>query len=76
MDLRTLLAAVLGILLGVFMIGFPGAIVRGYLVGRVPTDRYGAYGDDDGLPRRWRQLVRGAGVLVLAGGLYFAWQLL
>jgi len=75
MDLRTLLAAALGLLLGAVMLVFPDAIIRAYLVGRVPTDRYGSYGDDNALPTRWRRLVQAVGILVLGGGLYFAWQL-
>ncbi|WP_251341234.1 hypothetical protein [Haloplanus halophilus] len=72
-DLRTLLAAVLGLLLGAVCLLAPGAVVRAHTVGRRPDGGRGEYGADSPLPDRWRHLVRAAGVgLVLAGG-YFGY---
>jgi hypothetical protein len=74
-DSRTLLAAVLGVGLGLVMVAAPGLVVRAHVVGRYPTDQHGEYGDGDAVPERWRRLVRvvGAG-LVVAGG-YFGYTL-
>jgi len=71
--LRTLLAAGLGLLLGVCCLLAPGAVVRVHTVGRRPHDRRGGYGADGDPPDRWLLLVRAVGVgLVLAGG-YFGY---
>lgn len=75
MDLRTLLAAVLGVGLGLFCVAYPEAVVRAHAAGRTPRDRGGEYGDSSA-PDRWRSLVRVAGVAVTAAGLYFAATLL
>lgn len=70
---RTLLAAVLGFLLGVCCVLAPGAVVRVHTVGRRPHDRRGGYGADGDPPDRWLLLVRVVGVgLILAGG-YFGY---
>ncbi|WP_251329617.1 hypothetical protein [Haloplanus pelagicus] len=72
-DLRTLLAAGLGLLLGMICLLAPGAVVRVHTVGRRPHDRGGEYGADAAPPARWRRLVQGLGlVFVLAGG-YFGY---
>jgi hypothetical protein len=71
MDVRTLLAAVLGVGLGLVLVAYPDAVVRAQTVGRLPDDRGGEYGVE-AAPTRWRRLVRLAGVLVVAAGLYFA----
>lgn len=71
-DVRTLLAAALGLLLGVLCLVAPEAVVRTQTAGRRPTGRGGEYGTDT-VPDRWRQLVRLVGVgLVVAGG-YFGY---
>jgi len=71
MDLRTLLAAVLGALLGLLCLLAPEAVVRVHLAGRTRPDRHGEYGDDSVGSDRLLLLVRGVGVVLLAGGGYF-----
>jgi len=74
-DYRTLLAAALGVGLGVVMLAFPGFVVRVHAVGRVPGDRHGEYGDGDAAPERWQWLVRAVGVALVVAGGYFAYTL-
>ena len=71
MDLRTALAAVLGVGLGLFCLAYPEAVVRAHTAGRRPTDRGGEYGTSSP-PERWRRLVQLVGVALVAVGLYFA----
>ncbi|USZ66860.1 hypothetical protein NGM10_08960 [Halorussus salilacus] len=75
MDLRTLLAAVLGVGLGLFFVAYPGVVIRVHSAGRTPTGRDGEYGDE-ATPARWRRLVRLVGVGLALAGLYFASTLL
>jgi hypothetical protein len=70
-DVRTVLAAVLGIGLGALLVAYPEAIVRAHTAGRVPHDRGGAYGEEAALPDRWRLVVRVLGAVVLVAGVYF-----
>ncbi|WP_255198451.1 hypothetical protein [Halorarius litoreus] len=70
-DYRTLAAAVLGVGLGVLLIVAPEGILRVQFTGRVPGDRHGEYGSDDGYSPRLVLLVRAIGVLVLLAGGYF-----
>jgi len=70
MALRTLLAAVLGVLLGGFLLAYPEAALRMQLAGRVPRDRGGEYGSD-AMDSRLTWLVRAVGAGVLLAGLYF-----
>ncbi|MDY6819907.1 MAG: hypothetical protein SVG88_14700 [Halobacteriales archaeon] len=71
-DLRTLLAAVLGIGIGVVCLAYPEAIIRAQTAGRMPHDRSGEYGTDATTADRWRRLVQLLGLgAVIAGG-YFA----
>jgi hypothetical protein len=72
MDLRTLLAAVLGVGLGLFLVAYPGAVVRAQTAGRVPRDRRGEYGSDAASEGRWRRVVRAVGLVVTLVGVYFA----
>ncbi len=72
---RELLSAVLGIGLGLVCLAFPGIIVRINTAGRMPEGRHGEYGDD-AVPAKWQWVVRGVGVVLLAGGGYFASTLL
>jgi hypothetical protein len=72
MDVRTLLAGVLGVALGLVLVAFPDAVVRAQTAGRLPDDRGGEYGTGSPTPARWRRLVQVLGVVFLAGGLYFA----
>jgi len=69
MDYRTLLAAVLGVGLGVVLLAAPEAVVRAHTTGRVPGDGgYGTDSDADGLTRR---VVQGVGVALVLAGVYF-----
>lgn len=70
-DVRTVLAAVLGVGVGLVLVAYPDAVVRMYLAGRVPGDRSGEYGDDGRAPKRWRQIVRVLGVGTVVTGGYF-----
>lgn len=82
-DTRTLAAAVLGIALGVVCLAAPETIVRVQTAGRLPSERYGRYGEDagddgpdgGGIPTRWIRLVQAVGVVLLVGGAYFGWAL-
>ncbi|WP_256288746.1 hypothetical protein [Halobellus inordinatus] len=88
-DVRTLAAAVLGVALGLLFVLAPETIVRVQTAGRLPQDRHGRYGEDsprdgsgdaeetgvDGVPTRWRQLVRVVGAALILGGAYFGWTL-
>jgi hypothetical protein len=67
---RDLLAAVLGVGLGLVLVAAPGVVVRAQTAGRLPSDRGGEYGTDADVPARWRLLVRGVGVALVAVGLY------
>jgi len=71
-DLRTLLAAVLGLLLGVVCLVAPGTVVRVQTAGRRPTGRDGEYGTD-AVPGRWRRLVQAVGVGLVVAGAYFGY---
>jgi hypothetical protein len=71
-DARTLLAAVLGLLLGAVCLAAPGAVVRVQTAGRRPTGRGGEYGTD-AVPDRWRRLVQALGVGLVAAGGYFGY---
>jgi hypothetical protein len=75
MDLRTLLAAVLGVGLGVFFVAYPEVVVRVHTAGRRPTGRSGEYGEGS-VSERWRRVVQVVGVAVIALGLYFGATLL
>ena len=75
-DVRTLLAAVLGIGLGLVLIAAPEFVVQVHAVGRRPHDGRGEYGTDREVPGRWRRLVRVAGVALVVVGGYFAYTLL
>lgn len=72
-DYRTLLAAVLGVGLGLVMLAAPGLIVRAHTVGRYPTDQHGEYGDGDAVPDRWHRFVQVVGVALVVAGGYFGY---
>lgn len=72
-DVRTLLAAVLGVLIGVVCLVAPDAVVRVHTAGRRPHDRSGGYGTDAALPARWRWVVRAVGVGCVVAGCYFGY---
>lgn len=68
-DTRTLLAAVLGVGLGLLLLAFPEAVIRAQLAGRTPSGRGGEYGSDRTFPKRWTRLVQALGVAcILLGG--------
>lgn len=71
--IRELLAVGLGVLLGVFLVAFPQVFLRIQLLGRLPRDRGGRYGDQ-GDAGRWLWLVRGLGALSLLVAGYLAVQ--
>jgi hypothetical protein len=69
-DLRAVLAAVLGVGIGLLCLLYPEAVVRAHTVGRTPHDRRGEYGADGGPPGRWRRAVRLLGAGALLVGIY------
>lgn len=73
---REILAAVLGIGLGILLIAYPEVFVRMQAVGRLPHDRGGEYGTTASLPTHWRRLVQLVGVGSLLVGVYLAVALL
>ncbi|AUV83482.1 hypothetical protein C2R22_19055 [Salinigranum rubrum] len=73
MDLRTLLAAVLGVGLGLVLVAAPESVIRVHTAGRLPSDRGGEYGDDAGVSLPTRRLVQALGGTMLGFGLYFGW---
>ncbi|MFB6196106.1 MAG: hypothetical protein ABEI80_08030 [Haloplanus sp.] len=74
-DLRTLLAAVLGLLIGVVCLLAPGAVARTQALGRTPGQR-GEYGTDATRSRRVRRLIRVLGAGCVLAGLYFGYLVL
>lgn len=70
-DLRTVLAAVLGIGLGLVLVAFPVAVIRVQTVGRLPDDRGDEYGRPASPPDSWRRVIQGIGVGLVVAGLYF-----
>lgn len=71
--IRELLAVVLSVGLGLFLIAFPAAFVRIQMVGRGPRDR-GQYGNDWEPPAKYTLPVRALGVLAVGVGAYMAVQ--
>jgi hypothetical protein len=68
---RTLLAALLGIGIGILLVAYPETVIRVQTAGRIPSDRGGEYGSEAPVSDRWRrgvQLLGGVSVLL---GLYF-----
>lgn len=70
MDVRTALAAVLGVGLGVLLVAYPEYVIRAQTAGRLPHDRGGDYGDDPAASGQWRRVVQGLGVVAIAFGFY------
>jgi hypothetical protein len=73
LDLRTALAAVLGVALGLVFVAAPASVIRVQTAGRLPSDRGGEYGDDAGVPTRTRRLVQALGLALVGFGCYFGW---
>ena len=69
LPLRSVLAATLGVALGLFFLAFPETVVRIHTAGRVPGGRHGEYGTD-GTPGRYTLLVRALGAAAVLVGLY------
>ena len=67
---RDLLAATLGVGLGLVLLAAPEAVIRAQTAGRLPSDRGGEYGTDAEVPARWLWVARVAGVALVAFGLY------
>ncbi|ACV46511.1 MULTISPECIES: hypothetical protein [Halomicrobium] len=76
MDTRTVLAAVLGVGLGLVFLAAPGAVRTAYSVGRSPQDRRGEYGSAERAGRRVHSLIRAVGAAFVLVGLYVGWQAL
>ena len=72
-DLRTILAAVLGIALGLALVAFPEAVLQVQTAGRLPTDRRGEYGQAGSVSGRTRLVIRALGAACVALGCYFGW---
>lgn len=72
---RELLAAVLGIGLGIVIVAFPQFVVKIHTLGRGPQDRHGEFGTH-AVEGKWLWVVRAIGVLVLLGGAYFGYVVL
>jgi hypothetical protein len=71
---RELIAAVLGVGFGLMLVGFPRAFIRTWTAGRGRPDRTrGEYGTDGTPDDKWLWAVRGLGVLVIAGGVWFGY---
>lgn len=73
LDLRTLLAAVLGVGLGLVLVAAPDTVVQVQTAGRLPSDRGGEYGQEGSVSGRTRLLVRTLGVACVVFGCYFGW---
>lgn len=71
MDLRTVLAAVLGVGVGLFLLAYPRAVIDAHLAGRTPRDRGGRYGSGSAASHRWHRLVQLLGAASILLGLYF-----
>jgi hypothetical protein len=69
---RTLLAAVLGIGIGILLIAYSETVIRVQTAGRIPSDRNGEYGSEVPISDRWRRVVQFFGGTSLVLGLYFA----
>lgn len=69
---RQLLAAVLGVGLGIVFIAVPSLIFHIHTLGRGPHDRHGEFGNAE-VSGKWRRIIQGVGALVVAIGLYFGY---
>ena len=65
--IREILAVVLSVGLGLFLVAFPGAFIRIQMVGRGPRDR-GEYGEDWRPPRKYTLPVRLLGLAAVGVG--------
>ncbi|QGA83934.1 hypothetical protein [Halomicrobium sp. LC1Hm] len=74
MDTRTVLAAVLGVGLGLVFLAAPGAVRTAYTAGRSPQDHRGEYGSNERAGSRYHSLIRAVGAAFVLAGLYVGWQ--
>jgi hypothetical protein len=74
-DLRTALAAVLGIAVGALMVAFPEVVIRVQTAGSRP-DRQPGPGGEPRLGSLWTNAIRAIGAILVLGGLFFASQFL
>ncbi|MFB6112251.1 MAG: hypothetical protein ABEJ35_06925 [Halobacteriaceae archaeon] len=70
--LREALAAVLGVIVGLFFIAYPGVVLRVQTAGTRPDRQPGPGGDPITEGGPWLWLIRAVGILLLVGGAYFA----
>ena len=68
---RTLLAAVLGIGVGILLIAYPETVIRVQTAGRIPSDRSGEYGSEAPVSDCWRRVMQVLGGISIILGLYF-----
>lgn len=70
--LREALAAVLGVGMGLMFVVYPGLVLRVQTAGTRPDRQPGPGGQTRDLGGMWYWLIRGVGVVMLVGGMYFA----
>lgn len=73
--IRELLAAVLGVGLGIIFLVAPGFIIKIHTLGRGPQDRHGDFGSH-AVDSKWQWVVRAFGLGLVAAGAYFAYTAL
>lgn len=70
MGAREVLAAALGVGLGLVLVAYPQLVLRAHAAGRLPDE--GEYGQQGTPLSRYLPIVRVAGVGCVVAGLYFA----
>lgn len=74
--IREILAAVLGIIAGLFFVAYPRLVLRVQTAGTRPDRQPGPTGEGGDLGGMWYWIIRAVGAVMLVGGLYFAYQVL
>ena len=69
---RELLAAVLGVGLGIVFVAAPQFIVKIHTLGRGPQDRHGEFGSHE-VDAKWLWVVRAVGALFILVGAYIGY---
>lgn len=72
---RELLAATLGIALGLVFVAFPTFVFKVHTLGRGRHDPHGGWGSDD-VETKWLRVVQAVGVLAILFGAYFGYSAL